>query len=725
MGMTLLLCYMLRNDAFDAVYFVPAESGLWNEEKKTMNQQPITSLKGIGEKTAKLFAKLGVETVEELLHDYPRAYDAYEEPVPIGKLREKEMFAVSGQLMKTPSVRRFKNIQVIITDVRDMTGALQLTWYNMPYLRNVLQMGQILIFRGRVVKKSGRLTMEQPDVFTPEQYRRIMHSMQPVYGQTKGLGNKAITRAVQQALEQRQMEREYLPEELRSRYELAEYNYAIEHIHFPTDKKELLFARKRLVFDEFLFFLLSVRRLKEKRQDLKSKYVTPRAPEVDKLLASLPYELTGAQKKVLEEVRKDMESGLVMNRLVQGDVGSGKTIVAVLALLETAMNGCQGAMMAPTEVLAKQHYESITELFATYGIEKQVVLVTGSMTAKEKRIAYEKIASHEADIIVGTHALIQEKVHYDRLALVITDEQHRFGVGQREALGNKGSKTDPELTPHVLVMSATPIPRTLAIILYGDLDISIIDEMPAERLPIKNCVVNTGYRDKAYQFIAREVAAGRQAYVICPMVEESEMIEAENVLDYTKLLREKLPAGITVEYLHGKMKGKEKNQIMERFAFGEIQVLVSTTVVEVGVNVPNATVMMIENAERFGLAQLHQLRGRVGRGAHQSYCIMVNCSDQDGTQERLDILNRSNDGFYIASEDLKLRGPGDFFGLRQSGDMEFKIADIFTDANLLKTVSEEVNRILERDPNLEQEEYWALRERLDVYLSKSYDKLNL
>ena len=690
-----------------------------------MNQQPITVLKGIGEKTAGLFAKLGVETVEELLHDYPRAYDAYEEPVPVGKLREKGMFAVSGQLMKTPSVRRFKNIQVVITDVRDMTGALQLTWYNMPYLRNVLQMGQILIFRGRVVKKNGRLTMEQPEVFTPEQYRGIMHSMQPVYGQTKGLGNKTITRAVQQALEQRQMEREYLPEELRSRYELAEYNYAIEHIHFPADRKELLFARKRLVFDEFLFFLLSVRRLKEKRQDLKSSYVIPRSAKVDQLLDSLPYELTGAQKKVLEEVRRDLESGLVMNRLVQGDVGSGKTIVAVLALLETAMNGCQGALMAPTEVLAKQHYESITGLFSAYGIEMQVVLVTGSMTAKEKRLAYEKIASHEADIIVGTHALIQEKVHYDRLALVITDEQHRFGVGQREALGNKGSEHDPELIPHVLVMSATPIPRTLAIILYGDLDISIIDEMPAERLPVKNCVVNTGYRDKAYQFIAREIAAGRQAYVICPMVEESEMIEAENVLDYTKLLREKLPAGITVEYLHGKMKGKEKNKIMERFASGEIQVLVSTTVVEVGVNVPNATVMMIENAERFGLAQLHQLRGRVGRGAHQSYCIMVNCSDQDGTQERLDILNRSNDGFYIASEDLKLRGPGDFFGIRQSGDMEFKIADIFTDANLLKTVSEEVNRILERDPELEQGEYRALRERLDIYLSKSYDKLNL
>lgn len=689
-----------------------------------MNQQPITSLKGIGEKTASLFQKLGVETVEELLHDYPRAYDAYEEPVSIGSLREKTTDAVSGQLMRTPSVRGFKNVRVILADLRDMTGVLQLTWYNMTYLKNVLQMGQILVVRGQVVKKNGRLVMEQPEVFTPDQYKKIMHSMQPVYGQTKGLGNKAITRAVKQALEERQMEREYLPEDLRSRFELAEYNYAIEHIHFPKDKQELLFARKRLVFDEFLFFLLSVRRLKEKRQDLKSSYIIPRSETTNRLLKALPYELTKAQKKVLNEVRNDLQSGLVMNRLVQGDVGSGKTIVAVLALLDTAEHGCQGALMAPTEVLAKQHYESITGLFKTYGITKQVVLVTGSMTAKEKRMAYQKIASHEADIIVGTHALIQEKVHYDRLALVITDEQHRFGVGQREALGNKGSEADPKQTPHVLVMSATPIPRTLAIILYGDLDISIIDEMPAERLPIKNCVVNTTYRDKAYQFITKEVSAGRQAYVICPMVEESEMIEAENVLDYTKILREKL-SGIAVEYLHGKMKGKEKNQIMERFAAGKIQVLVSTTVVEVGVNVPNATVMMIENAERFGLAQLHQLRGRVGRGAHQSYCIMVNCSDQDGTQERLDILNRSNDGFYIASEDLKLRGPGDFFGIRQSGDMEFKIADIYTDAKLLKSVSEEVNRILDQDPNLENEEYCLLRERLDRYLGQRYDKLNL
>lgn len=688
-----------------------------------MNQEPVTSLKGIGEKTAGLFARLGVCTVEDLLHDYPRAYDAYEEPVPVGKLQENTTAAVAGQLLKTASVRRFKNIQVIVATVKDMTGSLQLTWYNMPYLRNTLQMGQFLVFRGRTVKKGGRLTMEQPEIFTPEAYEAVRDSMQPIYGQTKGLGNKAIVRAVAQALEQRQLEREYLPPSLREKYELAEYNYAIEHIHFPSSRQELLFARKRLVFDEFFFFLLAVRRLKEKRQDCRSSFVMSHASQVDQLIEALPYSLTEAQNKVLKEVSRDLESGLVMNRLIQGDVGSGKTIIAVLALLQTACNGFQGALMAPTEVLARQHFESITGLFKTYDIEKTAVLVTGSMTAKEKRTAYEKIASHEADIIVGTHALIQEKVHYHRLGLVITDEQHRFGVGQREALGSKGQENGS--LPHVLVMSATPIPRTLAIILYGDLDISVIDQMPANRLPIKNCVVNTGYRERAYQFIAREVAAGRQAYVICPMVEASEMIEAENVLDYTKLLRQKLPETITVEYLHGKMKGKEKNQIMERFAAGEIQVLVSTTVVEVGVNVPNATVMMIENAERFGLAQLHQLRGRVGRGSHQSYCIMVNCSDQEGTQERLDILNRSNDGFYIASEDLKLRGPGDFFGIRQSGDMEFKLADIYTDAGLLKTVSEEVNRILDEDPTLEGEEYADLKERLEASLSQSYERLNL
>ena len=438
----------------------------------------------------------------------------------------------------------------------------------------------------------------------------------------------------------------------------------------------------------------------------------------DGLKASLPYRLTAAQERTLGEVWSDLKSGAVMNRLIQGDVGSGKTIIAVLALLAAAENGFQGALMVPTEVLARQHFESVTALFKAHGIEKTAVLVTGSMTAKEKRTAYAAIASHEADIIIGTHALIQEKVVYDRLALVITDEQHRFGVAQREMLGNKGEM------PHVLVMSATPIPRTLAIILYGDLDISVIDELPADRLPIKNCVVDTGYRERAYRFIRGEVEKGRQAYVICPMVEESEMIEAENVLDYTKVLKEKLP-GIRVEYLHGKMKGKEKNKIMEAFAAGEIKVLVSTTVIEVGVNVPNATVMMIENAERFGLAQLHQLRGRVGRGKEQSYCIMVDASGDKAQNERLAVLNKSNDGFFIASEDLRLRGPGDIFGLRQSGDMEFRLADIYTDAVTLKEVSEDVNRLLSEDENLEKPEHAELNRKLQAYLSESYEKVNL
>ena len=683
-----------------------------------MSEQPVTSLKGIGEKTGKLFEKLGIRTVGELLEYYPRGYDAFDPPVPIGELKPDTTAAVEGMLKKDGDVRRFSRVAVTVTSVSDGTGTLQLTWYNMPFLRGTLKAGSRFVFRGRVVKKNGRMTMEQPEIYSLAAYESRAGSMQPIYGQTKGLGNKAISKAVAQTLENRGMEREYLPEDIRTRHELAEYNFALEHIHFPSSRQELLFARKRLVFDEFFLFILAVRRLKEKRQDQKSRYVLKRCREVEDLKNSLPYSLTRAQEQVLEEVFSDMEGGMAMNRLIQGDVGSGKTIIAVLALLQAACNGCQGALMAPTEVLARQHYESITELFAAHGIQKVPVLITGSMTAKEKRLAYEKIASHQADIIVGTHALIQEKVIYDNLALVITDEQHRFGVGQREALGDKGDR------PHVLVMSATPIPRTLAIILYGDLDISVIDEMPADRLPIKNCVVTPDWRPKAYRFIEKEVAAGHQAYVICPMVEESEMLEAENVTDYTEKLRREFPSSIRVEALHGKMKGKEKNRIMEEFAAGEIQVLVSTTVVEVGVDVPNATVMMIENGERFGLAQLHQLRGRVGRGKSQSYCIMVNCGDE-GAGERLGVLNRSNDGFYIASEDLQPRGPGDIFGVRQSGDMEFKLADIFTDAGVLKKVSEEVNRLLAADPDLSMPEHRELKRRLDQYLERSYDKLNL
>ena len=682
------------------------------------NDQSIETLKGIGEKTAKLFEKVGIRTIDDLLHYYPNGYDTYGEPKAIGELSEDETGAVEGFLKSGATGVHINGLSIVQATISDMTGKLRLVWYHMPYLKNTLRPDSHFIFRGRVIRKKNGLTMEQPQMFKPEAYEELLSSMRPVYAQTKGLGNKTITSAVEQALAIRTLERDYLPASLRISNELAEYNFAIEHIHFPANEEDLRFARKRLVYDEFFFFLLAVRHLKEKRQNIRSPFHVEKQEECRRLLKNLPYRLTNAQLRTLEEVLGDLKSGSVMNRLIQGDVGSGKTIIAVLALLAVCENGYQGALMVPTEVLARQHYESVAELFAAHGVEKKVILITGSMTAKEKRLAYEKVASHEADIIIGTHALIQEKVVYDNLALVITDEQHRFGVAQREMFGNKGQM------PHVLVMSATPIPRTLAIILYGDLDISVIDELPANRLPIKNCVVDKSYRPRAYRFIENEVKNGRQAYVICPMVEESEMIEAENVLDYTKILRENLP-GIRVEYLHGKMKGKEKNKIMEEFAAGNIQVLVSTTVIEVGVNVPNATVMMIENAERFGLAQLHQLRGRVGRGDKQSYCIMVNASGNKEKNRRLEVLNKSNDGFYIASEDLKLRGPGDLFGIRQSGDLEFQLADIYTDAVTLKKVSEDVNRLLARDENLEEEENRELKKRLDRFMEEKYEKLNL
>lgn len=684
------------------------------------DKTPLRELKGVGEKTEKLFQKIGITTAEELLRYYPRTYDIYEEPVEIASAEEDKTVSIRATIATGIYINQIRNLQVLTTTVADASGRLPVAWFNAPYLRGTLKKGSVFILRGKIIRKKGRPQMEHPEIFTPAAYEEIIHSMQPVYGLTKGLSNKMITKLVHQILDTRPLHGEYLPEEIRERYQLADANYAIRTIHFPKNMQELLTARKRLVFDEFLLFVLAIQLLKEKTEEAPNTFPMKPVWTTEEIIEGLPYDLTGAQKNVWHEIERDLSGHKLMSRLVQGDVGSGKTVIAFLAMVLSAENGFQSALMVPTEVLANQHYEGFLRLMEEQNIAScHPVLLTGSITARQKREIYQKIADGEVNVIIGTHALIQEKVEYKNLGLVITDEQHRFGVRQREALTTRGNP------PHVLVMSATPIPRTLAIILYGDLDISIIDELPAKRLPIKNCVVGTSYRPKAYSFIEKQVQMGRQAYVICPMVEESEGLEAENVTDYARKLQEILPGEIKVEILHGKMKPKEKNRIMEAFASGEIQVLVSTTVVEVGVNVPNATVMMVENAERFGLAQLHQLRGRVGRGEHQSYCIFIQGNNEENTSKRLKILNESNDGFYIAGEDLKLRGPGDLFGIRQSGLMEFKIGDIYNDAGILKNASEAAGEILALDFDLILPQHKALKEHLKGYMSEELENLGI
>ena len=682
--------------------------------------KPLRSLKGVGDKTEKLFQKIGVITTEDLLEYFPRNYDAYEEPVTIGSLSKGETAAVSGTVISSVYVNKVRNLQIVTVTIADATGKLPVTWFNTPYLRSTLKRGSSFVFRGRAVWKQGRLLMEHPEIFTHGAYEEILHSLQPIYGLTAGLSNKTIIKLVHQALNEESLQEEFLPEDLRERLHLADRNYALQTIHFPKNMTELLTARKRLVFDEFLMFILAVQQLKEKTETARNAFPMKPVWTTENIIDNLPYSLTRAQMNVWHEVERDLCSHSLMSRLIQGDVGSGKTILAFLAMILTVENGYQAALMVPTEVLANQHFEAFQKLLDQQQIIScRPVLLTGSVTAASKRKIYQAIDSGEANVIIGTHAMIQEKVTYQNLGLVITDEQHRFGVKQREALTTRGE------SPHVLVMSATPIPRTLAIILYGDLDISVIDELPAARRPIKNCVVDTSYRPKAYSFIERQIQEGRQAYIICPMVEESEGMDGANVTDYTASLKAILPSHITVAALHGKMKPKEKNAVMEAFAAGQIQVLVSTTVVEVGVNVPNATVMMVENAERFGLAQLHQLRGRVGRGEYQSYCIFIQGNEEKETSKRLDILNKSNDGFFIAGEDLKLRGPGDLFGIRQSGLMEFKIGDIYNDADVLKMASEAGGQILELDPELDLPQHAGLKKHMSSYLKDHLENLGL
>lgn len=653
----------------------------------------LSSLKGIGQKTEQLFTKAGITDTSQLPYYYPRSYDIYKEPVLISEIDEDGIYTLYLSIASDVEVKPIKKLNITtVFAVDEQNERIKLTWFNMPFIKAALRRGYRYMIRGRVVRRGSLVSMEQPKLYTAAEYELKLHYIQPIYPLVKGLTNNMVTKAVTQyfAMQNNPEEMEYLPKELIERYELKPLYEAIKYIHFPRGINEMQESRKRLAFDEFFGFMMKLENLKSQRTYLENECMIHEGGYAARLISELPYQLTEPQRKAYDEMVADMSGKHVMNRLIQGDVGSGKTIIAVLALLNAVEAGFQGALMAPTEVLAKQHYDTVCELLKKHEFPVTPVLLVGSMSASQKKKAHEQIKDGTADIIIGTNALIQEKVEYNNLGFVVTDEQHRFGVNQRGGLARKGGH------PHVCVMSATPIPRTLAIILYGDLDISIINAMPVGRLPIKNAVVGEEYRPNAYRFIMNQATLGHQAYVICPMVEDNEISESENVTDYTVELRKNLP-GLTVEGLHGQMAADTKNDIMGRFAKGEIQVLVSTTVIEVGINVPNATVMLIENAEKFGLAQLHQLRGRVGRGNAQSYCIFVSTSKKEEAKQRLDIIGKSNDGFYIAEQDLKLRGPGDFFGIRQSGDMSFKLADIYTDADMLKKAKDCADYIIENN----------------------------
>jgi len=655
-------------------------------------EESITAIKGIGNKTAALLNKLGIYTKRDIIKYFPRNYDKYEKITPISSLKNGMTAVISAMPASAPILKQMGKKSILICEVSDGSGKIELNWFNMPFMKTKLSKGVHNIFRGRVSRNGKFFRIVQPEILTEAEYRRKTEVLQPIYGLTKGVTSNLLRKSIKEVLVEVISGIDYLPQNIKKDNSLISLKDALQEIHFPKSYDTLIEARRRLVFDEFFLFALSIDRLKQGREKNGSSYVVEKSSTTVDFISSLPFSLTNAQQKVWEEIENDLTSGFRMNRLVQGDVGSGKTMLAILACLLMTKNGYQTSVMVPTEVLARQHFESFSTALEKYGI--RIVLLTGSVKGKERKEALSRIENHEADVIIGTHALIQEKVVYDKLALVITDEQHRFGVKQREKLADKG------IEPHIMVMSATPIPRTLAVILYGDLDISVVNELPADRLPIKNCVVDEDYRMTAYKFILNEVNKGHQAYIICPMVEKSEENdELSDVISYTEELSSLIGNKAKIKYLHGKMKNDEKNQIMEEFSYGRIDILISTTVVEVGVNVPNATVMMIENADRFGLASLHQLRGRIGRGNAQSYCIFMSGNTSKEAMERLNILNKSNDGFKIAEEDMKLRGPGDVFGIRQSGEMAFNLGDIIGDADILKITSETVKCMSDKIKN--------------------------
>ena len=665
---------------------------------------------GIGPKSEALLHKLGVYSVSDMLLSFPRTYRQYPAPVEYGMIEVGRICAIRARPCGRVSVHRTQRMTITSCNVTDGYITILMTWFHAPFIAKLLKDAPEYVFYGKIITKGGRFAMEQPKVFRKDEYAKRMKSLQPVYPLTEGLKNQTVVKAVSSIIDAGVCLPEILPQEVLEKHHFPPQSEALRQIHFPQTVEEYERARRKFAYEEFFLFLIGVRFQKNAFEQLPNVCPVTDLSSLEGSLEKLPYILTDGQSETLREICKDISGSTCMQRLVQGDVGSGKTVIAFLTMLLFARNGYQSALMAPTETLAKQHYASLKLFLEQQEADFDVCLLIGSMKAGEKKTVYEKIAGETPCLVIGTHALIQEKVSFLRLGLVITDEQHRFGVRQRELLSQKG------VYPHILVMSATPIPRSLSLILYGDLDVSAIRQLPKERLPIKTAVITRDMRRQAYRLIYKEICAGRQAYIICPLVEHSDEIEAEDVSEYADMLRETFPKDVRIGCLHGRMNTAEKEAVMEAFSEGALQILVSTTVIEVGINVPNATVMMIENAERFGLSQLHQIRGRVGRGSAQSYCILVNGSDQPRAAARLEVLKKENDGFAIAQEDLKLRGPGDYFGNRQSGAMQFHVADLYEDADLLQEASSDAAQLLKNDPELMRPEHAAVRERVLAYM---------
>ncbi|MDU4933949.1 MAG: ATP-dependent DNA helicase RecG [Peptostreptococcaceae bacterium] len=668
-------------------------------------KKDIQFVKGIGPKKAYKLNKLGIFTLKDLLYYFPRQYEDRNNLKKIVELKNEDKATIKALIVGITTSNPRKGMTLTKVDVKDETGYAKLVFFNQPYISNTFKSGDTILVFGKVKKEFKNIEFSSCEIEHLSNSPKNTCKIMPIYPLTFGVTNKEIISIIKSVLSNKELIiKEYLPKGIIDKYKLCSIDYAIRNIHSPSNKESFKIALYRIIFEEFLILQLGLFMFKNGVTEVEGIKFEENEKLKD-IISSLPFKLTKAQNRALNEIIEDMKSPKVMNRLVQGDVGSGKTVVALLTLANCVLNGYQGALMAPTEILAEQHYISLTETLKEFGMN--VELLVGSLTKKQKEKVLERVKNKEIDILIGTHALIEDKVEFDRLGLVITDEQHRFGVRQRGKLSDKGNN------PDVLVMTATPIPRTLALILYGDLDISIIDELPPGRQPIDTIAVSKDKRDRAYNNLVRaEVEKGRQIYIVCPLVEESEAIEAKAAVELVEELKQEYFSDLKVGLLHGKMKASEKESIMKSFKNKELDILVSTTVIEVGVNVPNATLMIIENAERFGLAQLHQLRGRVGRGKHKSYCILIYASKSEVCRQRMSIMEETNDGFKISEKDLEIRGPGEFFGTRQHGLPELKIANIFKHMKILKIAQQEARYIIGEDLKLQKFENKLLKNEI-------------